>query len=83
MQLECSFITSFEPRLKVFHGVAYLKEIQPNKMATAHFYAKQRVIEAKHCLSLAYTKVEKPHYLEIEMDVTSKAISADCSCVTG
>jgi len=49
----------------------------------AHFYAKHRVTEAKLYLPLAYRKVEKPHYLEIEMDVASKVISADCSCVTG
>ena len=52
-------------------------------MAVACFYAKHRVAEAKLYLSLAYRKVEKPHYLEIEMDVVTKAISADCSCVIG
>jgi len=52
-------------------------------MSLAHFYAKQRVTEANLYLSLAYRKVEKPHYLEIEMDVVSKVISADCSCVAG
>jgi len=52
-------------------------------MATARLYAKQRVAEANLYLSLAYRKVEKPHYLEIEMDVASKVISADCSCVAG
>jgi len=49
----------------------------------AHFYAKQHVAEANLYLSLAYRKVEKPHYLEIEMVVASKVISADCSCVAG
>ena len=52
-------------------------------MAMVRFYAKQRVTEAKLHLSLAYGKVEKPHYLESEIDVASKVISADCSCVTG
>ena len=37
----------------------------------ARFYAKQCVTEAQLQLSLAYRKVEKPHYLEIEMDVAS------------
>ena len=44
-------------------------------MAMACFYAKQRVTEANLYLSLAYRKVEKPHYLEIEMDVASVATS--------
>jgi len=52
-------------------------------MAMARFYAKQRATEAKLLVSLAYKKVEKPHYVEIEMDVASKVISADCSCVAG
>jgi len=52
-------------------------------MAMARFYAKQRVTEGNRYLSLAYRKVEKPHCLENEMDVTSKVISVDCSCVAG
>jgi len=52
-------------------------------MAMTHFYAKQCVTEVNLYLSVAYRKVEKQYYLEVEMDVASKVISADCSCVAG
>ena len=39
--------------------------------------------EAVEEIAVSTSLVEKPHYLEIEMDVASKVISADCSCVAG